>query len=45
MSKRLLKLVQKRGDSLQMAYSYNYLINNYLALNQMDSAENMLQIY
>ena len=39
MSKRLLKLVQKRGDSLQMAYSYNYLINNYLALNQMDSAQ------
>ncbi|AEE53672.1 tetratricopeptide repeat-containing sensor histidine kinase [Haliscomenobacter hydrossis] len=39
MSKRLLEIVKKRGDSLQMAYSYNYLINNYVALNQLDAAK------
>lgn len=38
-SKNLLKIVQKRGDSLQMAYSQYYLANNYIALNQLDSAK------
>lgn len=38
-SKRLLAIVKQRGDSLQMAYSYYYLCNNYIALNQLNSAE------
>lgn len=42
-SKNLLKIVQKRGDSLQMAYSQYYLANNYVALNQLDSAQSYLQ--
>lgn len=38
-SKRLLTIVQQRGDSLQMAYCHYYLINNYVTLGQLDSAQ------
>lgn len=38
-SKGLLSIAQKFGDSLQMAYCHYYLINNYVALNQLDSAQ------
>ena len=38
-SKGLLAIAQKYGDSLQMAYCHYYLINNYVALNQLDSAQ------
>lgn len=38
-SKRLLAIVKQRGDSLQMAYSYYYLSNNYIALNQLETVE------
>lgn len=37
-SKRLLTIVLQRSDSLQMAYCHYYLINNYVALNLLDSA-------
>lgn len=42
MSKKLLQIVKKQGNTLQMAYSYNYLLNNYLALNQLASAKKYL---
>lgn len=38
-SKRLLAIVKRRKDSLQMAYSYYYLCNNYIALNQLGTAK------
>ncbi len=38
-SKSLLAIAQKHGDSLQMAYCHYYLINNYVALNKLDSAQ------
>lgn len=38
-SKGLLAIAQKHGDSLQMAYCHYYLINNYVALNKLDSAQ------
>jgi two-component system NarL family sensor kinase len=42
-SKRLLAMVKQRGDSLQMAYCYYYLSNNYIALNQLSAAEPYLE--
>lgn len=38
-SKQLLAIIKQRGDSLQMAYSYYYLSNNYIALNQLGAAK------
>lgn len=39
MSLKLLKILEARKDSLQMAHAYNHLVINYTALGKMDEAK------